>query len=251
MQTVFHFLDYADKITLSSRDDGEIHRSSELAGVPAEDDLVVRAARLLHQYCGCEQGVDIAVEKRLPMGGGLGGGSSNAASVLVGLNELWNCGLDQQTLMELGLQLGADVPIFIFAHSAWAEGVGEKVEAVDLPEKWYLVLKPAINVSTAKVFSNSGLRRDCSAITIRDFLKGDTENVCEKPVREMYPEVDQALVELAKYGQAKLTGTGACVFAAFESQADAEAAWAELSGKWDGFVAKGMNQTPLAEYFSM
>ena len=253
LQTVFQFLDYADTIELMRRDDTNINRLSKLAGVAAEDDLVVKAARLLQQHCDCPFGVDISVEKVLPMGGGLGGGSSNAASVLVALNKLWACGLNQQELMDLGVQLGADVPVFIFAQAAWAEGVGEQLEALDLPEKWFLVIKPPINVSTAKVFSNSQLRRDCSTITIRDFLKGQTENVCEKPVREMYPEVDQALEDLARHcenGQAKLTGTGACIFAAFDSKDEAEKALSELSAKWDGFIAKGMNQTPLKEFFA-
>ncbi len=252
LQTVFQFLDYADSIELTRREDSAINRLSNLAGVSAEDDLVVKAARLLQSHCDCSLGVDISVEKVLPMGGGLGGGSSNAASVLVGLNHLWGCGLSQKELMQLGVQLGADVPVFIFAQSAWAEGVGERLESIDLPEKWFLVLKPQINVSTAKVFANSQLRRDCSTITIRDFLTGQTQNignVCEKPVREMYPEVDQALSDLARYGEAKLTGTGACVFAAFDSREQAEKALAELSEKWDGFVAKGMNQTPLKEFF--
>ena len=257
LQTVFQFLDYADTITLTIRDDGVINRSSELEGVPAEDDLVVKAATRLQQHCDSPLGVDISVDKILPMGGGLGGGSSNAASVLVGLNHLWDCGLSQEELMTLGVQLGADVPVFIFAQSAWAEGVGERLKAVDLPEKWYLVLKPSINVSTAKVFSNSQLRRDCSTITIRDFLEGQTENirnVCEKPVREMYPEVDLALKDLARYcenGESKLTGTGACVFASFDNKEQAEKALNALSEKWEGFVAKGMNQTPLKEFFPM
>lgn len=252
LQTVFQFLDYADTINLTLREDSNIYRVSDLAGVPAEDDLVVKAAKLLQKHCDSHLGADISVEKILPMGGGLGGGSSNAASVLVALNHLWDCGLSQQALMDLGVQLGADVPVFIFAQSAWAEGVGERLKAVDLPEKWFLVLKPQINVSTAKVFANSQLRRDCSTITIRDFLAGQTENVCEKPVREMYPEVDQALTELARYcenGESKLTGTGACVFAAFDNREQAEKAFSELSEKWDGFIAKGMNQTPLKEFF--
>ncbi len=249
LQTVFQFLDYADSITLSLRDDGEINRLTELTGVTAENDLVVKTARLLQKYCDSHLGVDISVDKILPMGGGLGGGSSNAASVLVALNYLWDCGLNQEKLMQLGVQLGADVPVFIFAHSAWAEGVGERLKEVDLPEKWYLVLKPPINVSTAEVFSNSQLRRDCATITIRDFLTGQTENVCEKPVREMYPEVDRALTDLAKFGESRLTGTGACVFAAFDSKEEAEKALTGLSEKWDGFVAKGMNQTPLKDFF--
>jgi len=251
LQTVFQFLDYADSITLSLRDDGEINRLTELTGVTAENDLVVKTAKLLQKYCDSRFGVDISVDKILPMGGGLGGGSSNAASVLVALNHLWGCGLNQEKLMQLGVQLGADVPVFIFAHSAWAEGVGERLKEVDLPEKWYLVLKPPINVSTAEVFSNSQLRRDCATITIRDFLTGQTENVCEKPVREMYSEVDRALIDLAKFGESRLTGTGACVFAAFDSKEEAEKALTELSEKWDGFVARGMNQTPLKEFFSM
>ncbi|MDH5370498.1 MAG: 4-(cytidine 5'-diphospho)-2-C-methyl-D-erythritol kinase [Gammaproteobacteria bacterium] len=249
LQTVFQFLDYADTIQLSSREDREINRLSELKGVLAEEDLVVKAAKLLQQHCDCCLGVDISVDKQLPMGGGLGGGSSNAASVLVGLNHLWECGLSQDELMQLGVQLGADVPVFIFAQSAWAEGVGERLEGLDLPEKWFLVLKPKINVSTAKVFANSQLRRDCATITIRDFLAGQTENVCEKPVREMYPEVDQALKDLAKYSESRLTGTGACVFAAFDNREQADKALTELSEKWDGFVAKGMNQTPLRDFF--
>ena len=256
LQTIFQFLDFADTIELTRREDNDIHRLSSLDGVPAEDDLVVKAARLLQSHCHCSQGADISVDKILPMGGGLGGGSSNAASVLVGLNHLWGCGLNQDELMQLGVQLGADVPVFIFAQSAWAEGVGERLEAIDLPEKWFLVLKPQINVSTAKVFANPQLQRDCSTITIRDFLTGQTQksigNVCEKPVREMYPEVDQALTDLAYYcgnGEAKLTGTGACVFAAFDNREKAEKAYSELSEKWDGFVAKGMNQTPLREFF--
>jgi len=249
LQSVFQFLNYADTINLVCRDDNQIKRLSDLAGVSAEDDLVVKAARLLKKYCNSPLGVDISVEKVLPMGGGLGGGSSNAASVLVGLNDLWGCGLNQQELMELGVQLGADVPVFIFAQSAWAEGVGERLKPIDLPKKWFLVLKPKINVSTAKVFANSQLRRDCATITIRDFLAGQTDNVCEKPVREMYSEVDEAWRDLAKYGESKLTGTGACVFAAFDSQEQAEKAFSVLSEKWDGFVAKGMNQTPLREFF--
>lgn len=257
LQTVFQLLDYSDTITLSVREDMTINRLSDLKGVLAEEDLVVKAAKLLQQHCDSHLGADISVDKILPMGGGLGGGSSNAASVLVGLNHLWDCGLNQEELMQLGMQLGADVPVFIFAQSAWAEGVGECLEAVDLPKKWFLVLKPSINVSTAKVFSNSQLRRDCSTITIRDFLTGQIENVCEKPVREMYPEVDQALRDLARYskdgkdGEAKLTGTGACVFASFDNREQAEKALTELSEKWDGFVAKGMNQSPLKEFFSV
>ena len=248
LQTVFQFLEQADEITLSLREDGQIHRLSELDGVAAEDDLVVKAARLLQQATGSTLGVDISVIKNLPMGGGLGGGSSNAASVLVGLNKLWSGGLEKKQLMELGIQLGADVPVFIFAESAWAEGVGEHLTAIEVPEKWFLVLKPQINVSTAKVFANSQLRRDCPPITIRDFLAGEIDNVCELPVRTTYPEVDEAMNDLAQFGTARLTGTGACVFAAFDNRADAEQAFGHLSKKWAGFISRGVNKSPLKDF---
>lgn len=246
LQTVFQILDFGDELVFSVRDDGRITRTTDIAGVPEEQDLIVRAARLLQSHTGTTQGVDIAIDKRLPMGGGLGGGSSDAATTLVALNQIWQCGLNLDELAELGLALGADVPVFVHGQSAWAEGVGEQLVPIKLPETWFLVLIPPIHASTSHVFSNPQLRRDCPPITIRDFLAGSkTENVCEPLVRESFPEVDEAIQALNRFAKARMTGTGACVFAAFETQSAAQRAWAELQDNWQGFVAQGVNVSPL------
>jgi 4-diphosphocytidyl-2-C-methyl-D-erythritol kinase len=253
LQTVFQILDFGDELQFALRDDGRIQRLTEIKGVPAEQDLVVRAARLLQQETGCEKGVDILINKRLPMGGGLGGGSSDAATTLVALNQLWETGLDSSQLAKLGLQLGADVPVFIAGNSAWAEGVGEHLEPIELAKQWFVVLCPAINVSTAQVFGNSQLRRDCPPITIRDFLQQpDTcTNVCEPLVAGQYPEVVRALELLGRYAPARMTGTGACCFARFESEQAARQVWSEIEAEWQatgkGFVASGVNRSPLYE----
>jgi len=247
LQTVFQFLDFGDELVFTPREHGRIQRLTEIPGVPAEQDLVVRAAKLLKQQAGLDAGVDIEIDKRLPMGGGLGGGSSDAATALVALNRIWDCGLTLEQLAKLGLQLGADVPVFIRGQAAWAEGVGEELIPVDLPEPWYVVLIPPVNVSTAKVFSDPQLIRDCPAITIRDFLAGAGGNVCEPLVRKHYSQVDAALSGLSEYAASRLTGTGACVFAAFEQEQQARAAWDGLKDHWQGFVAKGLNWSPLLD----
>ncbi len=246
LQTVFQFLDYADTLRFSPREDGEIRRCYDLPGVSEDADLILRAARLLRHHSGVSLGADIELEKNLPLGGGLGGGSSDAATTLVALNAHWNAGVDLATLAELGLKLGADVPVFVRGQAAWAQGVGETLTPVELSQPWFVVLIPPISVSTAKVFADPQLRRDCPAITIPDFLAGVTvHNVCESRVRAQYPEVDAALVALEAYAPARMTGTGACVFAAFDSELLAHAAYADLSSHWRGFVAQGMNQSPL------
>ena len=248
LQTVFQFLDFGDRLRFKLRNDGLVQRINDLPGVAPEQDLVVRAARLLQQTCDQAQGVDIEVDKRLPLGGGLGGGSSDAATTLVALNQLWQCGLDEAALAQLGLGLGADVPVFIHGQAAWAEGVGEQLTPVDLPEPWFVVLCPPITVSTAEVFSAPQLRRDCPPITIRDFLAGgDVHNVCEPLVRARHPEVDAALRDLEAFASARMTGTGACVFAAFDEEPAARQAYAALAKKWPGFVARGMNASPLRQ----
>jgi len=247
LQTVFQFLDFGDELVFRLREDTCIQRLTEVAGVPAEQDLVVRAARLLSRHRGLARGVDIEINKRLPMGGGLGGGSSDAATTLVALNRIWECDLSINELAKLGLQLGADVPVFIHGQAAWAEGVGEDLTPVELSEPWFVVLIPPVNVSTAKVFADPQLIRDCPAITIRDFLSGRGGNVCEPLVRQGWPEVDAALRDLSEFASARMTGTGACVFAAFEREDEANSAWQQLSGKWAGFVARGKNTSPLRQ----
>ena len=247
LQTVFQFLDFGDELVFTPRADGRIQRLIDVPGVPTAQDLVVRAAQLLKSELGCDVGVDIELNKRLPMGGGLGGGSSDAATTLVALNQIWDAGLTIDQLARLGLQLGADVPVFIRGQAAWAEGVGEVLVPVKLPESWFVVLIPPVNVSTAKVFSDPQLIRDCPTITIRDFLAGVGSNVCEPLVRNHYPQVDAALSDLSEYAASRMTGTGACVFAAFEQEQQAQAAWDGLNGHWQGFIAKGLNRSPLLE----
>lgn len=246
LQTVFQFLDFGDTIDLELREDGAIRREGGLPGLPEADDLVVRAARLLAAVTGCGSGVAIRVVKRIPAGGGLGGGSSDAATVLLGLDRLWGTGLATDRLAELGLRLGADVPVFVRGHAAWAEGVGERLVPVDPPEDWYLVVHPGVAVSTAEIFNAPGLTRNSPPITIRDFLSGRGGNACEPIVRERYPEVGRALDWLReRAGASRLTGTGACVFAAFSEAAAAERLLDDLPPEWRGFVTRGCNRSPL------
>ncbi len=249
LQSVFQFLDYGDELMFTLRGDGEVLRRSELPGVPSEQDLVVRAAKLLLQHVNSSQGVEIALEKRLPMGGGLGGGSSNAATTLVALNELCELGLSIDELAALGLQLGADVPVFVRGHAAWAEGIGEQLTPLlgeqAPPEPWYLVIEPACVVATEIVFNAPDLTRDCHPITISHFLAGQGINVCEAVVKKRFPLVANALDFLLKYAPARMSGTGACVFAPFEERAAAQGVLELLPQGWCGFVAKGMNRSPL------
>ena len=250
LQTVFQFLDYGDRIAFDERSDGQVHRVSGLSNVAEEDDLVVRAARLLQKAANVSLGVDIHVQKNLPVGGGLGGGSSDAATVLLALNHLWQAGLPIAQLAELGLVLGADVPVFVQGHAAWAEGVGEKLLAVDLSEPWYLVIIPPCQVPTARIFADPGLTRDCHPITIEGFLSGQGANVCEPIVRKAFPEVAEAMDWLSGFADksldvCRMSGTGACVFAAFADAGIAREVYQQLPQSWRGFVAKGMNYSPV------
>lgn len=245
LQTVFQFIDRCDWISFRRRADGVIRLLTPLPGVPMETDLTVRAARLLQEFAGISEGVDIRIEKNLPMGGGLGGGSSDAATTLVGLNRLWRVGLSEDRLRALGLRLGADVPIFVHGRSAWAEGVGEHLTPIDLPEPWYVVLVPPCHVATGVVFNSPELTRDNSAVKIADFLAGSRENHCLPVVEKAYPEVRDALADLSCFAEAQLTGTGGCVFAPFADRAEALKAMDALSEKWRVFVAQGMNVSAL------
>jgi 4-diphosphocytidyl-2-C-methyl-D-erythritol kinase len=246
LQTVFQFIDHCDWITLRRREDGHIGLTKPLPDVPESSDLTIRAANLLRQQVGNESlGVEIEVEKNLPMGGGLGGGSSDAASTLLGLNVLWDLRLSIDYLADLGLALGADVPVFVRGKAAWGEGVGEHlVPMMELPEPWYLVVTPPCHVSTAAIFTSPDLTRDNKPIKMRDFIAGQQENHCLPVVGRLYPVIGEAIADIATFsGQAKLTGTGACVFGAFADESKARAAAQSLTAKWRVFVAKGMNRS--------
>ena len=248
LQTLFQFLDYGDTLTFHHRSDGAIHLEPGLEGVPEHLNLVVRAARSLQEKTGAALGADITLDKRLPMGGGLGGGSSNAATTLVGLNRLWQTGLSEDQLAELGLALGADVPVFVRGHAALGEGVGEKLTPVNPPEDWFVVLKPEVAISTAEIFSAPGLTRNTPRITIAPAFEGDASgyrNDCEDVVKQLYPEVKSSLDWLSKFGPARLTGTGACIFGRFPTEAEARNVWAEKPTGITGFVARGVNISPL------
>ena len=245
LQTVFQLLDHGDTLHVSADDSGEIVLETGFPGVAHEDNLIVRAARKLAAHTGSTRGARLAIDKRLPMGGGLGGGSSNAATTLVALNELWQLGLSIDELADLGLSLGADVPVFVRGHSCWAEGVGERITPIELPERWYVVLVPDCHVGTRDVFTAPDLTRNTAPITMRAFLAGEGHNDCEPVVRRRYPAVAQALDWLGQHGDARLTGTGACVFAAFSNEDEARTIAALRAPGAGCFVAKGLNISPL------
>ncbi len=252
LQSVFQLLDFYDTLYLSLRDDSKIVRTNTIDNVPVEQDLCVRAARALQLATGCTLGVNITLDKRIPMGGGLGGGSSDAATMLLALNQLWSLHLNRQQLMQIGLSLGADVPVFIFGRTAWAEGIGEQLTALELPTemqaKVYLVVTPHENVATAQVFANSRLTRDTKPLKIADFsshanaklFKNDLENV----VCEEFPAVASTLRWLNQYGEAKMSGSGASVFVAVNSEQEAVELLANKPTSTSGFIAKGIHHHP-------
>jgi 4-diphosphocytidyl-2-C-methyl-D-erythritol kinase len=248
LQTVFQLIDLCDRIEIAVREDGVIARPEGPAGVPADQDLVVRAARALQEGSDSKLGADIRVHKRIPMGGGLGGGSSDAATVLVALNEMWRLGLDFAQIAEIGAKLGADVPIFVAGHSAWAEGIGEKLTPVTLPgDSWYVVVFPGVPVPTASIFQAPELTRNSAPTTMRGFLETGGRNDCEAVVRARFPAVGEALDWLGRHATARLTGTGSCVFAKFARAADAERVAARVPDEWRAHVARGLNVSPLLE----
>jgi 4-diphosphocytidyl-2-C-methyl-D-erythritol kinase len=249
LQTLFQLIDLNDTVSLSVTDDGRIERPAGPVGVDPDSDLTVRAAKALQAATGCRAGASIRIAKRIPMGGGLGGGSSDAATVLLALNHLWGCGLPVDELARLGLPLGADVPVFVRGSSAWAEGVGEQLVPVELPERWYVVIHPGVAVPTRDVFQSPELTRNTPVITIRAFFgpegSSGSRNDCEPVVRARYPEVADALSWLGKFAPARLTGTGSCIFAAFGSAMDAERVAARAPDRWRAFVARGLNVSPV------
>ncbi|SFD88021.1 4-(cytidine 5'-diphospho)-2-C-methyl-D-erythritol kinase [Massilia yuzhufengensis] len=259
LQSVFQLIDRADTLHFDLRDDERIVRTTEVPGVPAEQDLIVRALRLLQaeyarRHGRLPPGIDVAVEKILPMGGGLGGGSSDAATALMAANHLWRAGLSQQELMELGLPLGADIPFFLFGETAFAEGVGEHLQAVQGPDCWYVVIEPGVAVPTPAIFSAPDLTRDSKAVIIADFSsslisvakeagfgRNDLQDVAER----LFPPVAEAVAWLARYGDARMTGSGACVFCAFTSEREANQVVAEVPGRWRAWKAQSLPRHPM------
>jgi len=246
LQTLFRFIDHGDSLHFSPRDDGAVVLTNPLPGVPPESDLTVRAARLLQAETGCRKGVEISIDKRLPMGGGLGGGSSDAATVLLALNHLWQLGLPRLRLQDIGLALGADVPVFIFGRNAFAEGVGEALQPVDLPPAWYVVLEPPVQVPTAVIFGAPDLKRDTATMYATDWKPGVGGNDLEPIATSRFPIVAEYLRWLSSFGEARMTGSGACVFAEFERKAAAEAVIRQLPAGMCGWVTAGLDRHPLS-----
>ncbi len=240
LQTVFQLIDRCDTLTLTPRDDGRVVFHCSDSTLEGDDNLVVRAAALLRETTGSRRGASIHLTKRIPTGAGLGGGSSDAAAALRGLNHLWQCGLGEDALATLGLRLGADVPLFVRGRSAWGEGVGEVLTPVELPPRFYLVITPNCHVSTQDIFSHRELTRNTTAIKMAAFLEGHTRNDCENVVRSLYPPVDEALNWLQNFAPARMTGTGASVFATFDSEQLATAILHQIPAGMKGFVARGL-----------
>ncbi|MGI4812513.1 MAG: 4-(cytidine 5'-diphospho)-2-C-methyl-D-erythritol kinase [Janthinobacterium lividum] len=255
LQSVFQLIDYADTLTFSLREDGQLRRTLAIDGVAEQDDLCIRAARLLQQYAHCPLGVDITLDKVLPMGAGLGGGSSDAATTLLALNRLWQLSLPRATLQQLALSLGADVPFFVFGRNAFAEGVGESLSVIDLPSQVFLVVTPPVQVATHEIFAARELTRDTEAIKITDFLGAANihafgRNDMQHVVSSRYPEVAQVLDWFSEIAPARMTGSGASVFATFASHAEAEAVRQSLPSGWNAKVAASLHRHPLFDFAS-
>lgn len=252
LQSLFQFLDYGDELWFDTNESGEICRISGNEAIDPQQDLVMRAAHRLAEAGRCRLGVSVRINKRLPMGGGLGGGSSDAATTLVVLNRLWSLGLEPKQLLDIGLSLGADVPVFIAGRAAWAEGIGEALTPVEvLEEAWFVVIRPAVSVATAAIFADPQLTRNSPQITIADFLSGRCQNQLQPVVERLYPEVAEAITWLSRYRPAQMTGSGACVFAAFTESAQAHSVLQHLPSDWTGFVARGCNRSPLYRRFDL
>ncbi|RDV27576.1 4-(cytidine 5'-diphospho)-2-C-methyl-D-erythritol kinase [Alteromonas aestuariivivens] len=247
LQSLFQMLDFGDRLAFSVNDTGLITLSPSIEGVADDDNLIVRAARLLQTKAKVTQGVHIQLDKQLFMGGGIGGGSSNAATTLVALNHLWQCNLSEEVLAALGLSLGADVPIFVHGKTAFAGGVGEHIDATELPEQWYLVVNPGVHISTAEIFGAPELPRSTPPMNWQDYCFEQTRNDCQQIACKRYPEVAKLLQWLLHYAPSRMTGTGACVFATFADQKLALEVQAKLPCNWSSFVAKGVNLSPLKQ----
>ncbi len=247
LQTLFQFIDVCDTLTITANHSGEITLENNLEGVDTQDNLVWKAARALQHYTGSQYGAHIDVDKILPMGGGIGGGSSNAATVLVALNFLWGTQCSEDELAQIGLALGADVPVFVRGSAAFAEGVGEQFSPADPKEKWYLLVKPQVSIATVDIFTHEELTRNTPKRSLTTLLSDKYENDCEKIVRLLYPEVDKQLSWLLQYAPSRLTGTGSCVFSEFNNKDDAIKVFEQLPDNVSAYVARGCNRSPLLE----
>ena len=245
LQTLFQLLDGGDQLTFNTTDNPELSLWPQIEGVAEQDNLIIRAARALQQQTGCTQGCSIELHKRLPMGAGLGGGSSNAATTLLALNNLWDCNLSIAELAKLGACLGADVPVFIEGRSAFAEGIGDQLTPIDIAESWYLVITPPCKVSTAEIFSHPQLTRHSPPIKIRALLEEQFRNDCQAVVEKLYPPVKQVVEWLENHGKPMMTGTGASVFCRWETRADADRVLAQVPPHWSAFTARGVNHSPV------
>jgi len=249
LQSIFQLLDWGDSLDFRVRTDGEIKRVNDVVGVPEHEDLVVRAARALQRHSAQSLGADIRLQKILPMGGGVGGGSTDAATTLLALDHLWELATPIDELAGIGASLGADIPVFVRGKTAWAEGIGELLEPLELPDQWYLVVHPGVHIATAKLFLSKQLTRDCEVSTIADFIDGGCTNVFEPVATQLYPEVKDALNWLDERlpRKSKMTGTGACVFAEVDSERDALELLSCLPAPWRGWAAKGVNRSTVYE----
>jgi len=251
LETVFQFIDLADRIEFSANDTGKIVRLPGNSPVVAEDDILIIAASLLQARLKVAKGINIGIDKRIPVGGGLGGGSSDAATCLLALNRLWGLGLSLDQLAGIGIELGADVPVFVRGRAAWATGIGEELQDIELEEPIYLVIDPKVTISTAQIFAAQELTRNSDPLTIRAFLRGSGSNVCEPVVRNLYPQVGEAIDWLSQYAATKMSGTGACVFAAIDSLAQAEVVKSQVPQQWNAYITRAMNCNPVHQQLGL
>ena len=254
LQSVFQLIDRCDRLDFEVRGDGAIRRTNVIHGVPHDSDLVVRAARLLQQHSEVRDGADITLHKILPMGGGLGGGSSDAASTLLALNHLWRTGLSRRELMQLGLQLGADVPFFLFGVNAFAEGVGEELREIATPAAWFVIIEPGVSIPTARIFASAELTRNSKPVKMLDFsgaLEGFGRNDLQPVALRLFPQVAEAVEWLGQYGDARMTGSGACVFCAFPTKAQADIVLSTVPERWQAWCAQGLQVHPLTDLHGM
>ncbi len=247
LQTAYQIVDLCDFVQFSELPDGQFSLSGSLGSIPPDQDLCMKAARLLYERCRPGLGAAITVQKNIPAGAGMGGGSSDAATTLLALNYHWQTGLDREELASIGLELGADVPLFVLGQSAWGEELGERLTPVEWPRRWFLVVNPGVSISTREIFSAPELTRNSTPITIRRFLKEGAGNDCESAVRGRFGEVDDALAWLSRFGRSRLTGTGACVFAEFERRQDAAAVQVEVPDKWGHWLVRGLDTSPVSD----